>query len=76
MNCFPSLKYLFIGNDNESAVRSKESLRYIALNADQLEDMTFCSWGECFSDSFHCKSTDQSERDEEKKAWIKAIMDS
>ena len=69
------MKRLFIAHDTESAVKSKASLRYIASNADQLEVMGFHSLDGPISERFHCKSKDQSGRDEEKKAWIKAIMD-
>ena len=74
-NYFPALKYLLIENENESADRSKESLRYIVTNADQLQELHFYSWGGAISEHLYCESNDQSGRDEEKKAWMKTIMD-
>ena len=37
--------------------------------------MHFYSWDGYISEHFHCESNDQSRRDEERKAWIQAIMD-
>ena len=37
--------------------------------------MHFHSWHGFISEHLHLKSDDQSRRDEEKKAWIKAIME-